>query len=210
MSYDEEQVKRSRVVIETTPEARREVVRTVVAREPARRGIPGSMVAVLVIGSVALVTLLFLFILNRQQETVTEVNANVRASSAPTPVQQPVIIEQAPAPQPQTPIIIQQPATTTTQPPVIIEQPAPAAAPPASSAGTSGADKDAVIQSEIDKRMAEDANLSTLGVTATVLDGKVTLIGTVETPAQKSQVERMVKAIKGVRSVDSQVIVSAG
>lgn len=208
MAYDEEQVKRSRVVIETKPEARREVVRTVVAREPARRGVPGSVVAVLVIGSVALVTLLFLFILNRQQDTVTEVNANVRASSAPTPVQQPVIIEQAP--QPQTPIIIQQPATTTTQPPVIIEQPAPAAAPPAASAGTGGVDKDAAIQSEIDKRMAEDANLSTLGVTATVLDGKVTLIGTVETPAQKSQVERVVKSVKGVRSVDNQVIVSAG
>ncbi len=207
MAYDEEQVKRSRVVIETTPEARREVVRTVVAREPVRRGIPGSVVAVIVIGSVALVTLLFLFILNRQQDTVTEVNANVRASSAPTPAQQPVIIEQAP--QPQTPIIIQQPATTTTQPPIIIEQPAPAAAPPASTAGTNGTN-DAAIQSEIDKRMAENADLSTLGVTATVLDGKVTLIGTVETPALKSQVERMVKAVKGVRSVDNQVIVSAG
>jgi hypothetical protein len=209
MAYDEEQVKRSRVVIETTPEARREVVRTVVAREPARRGVPGSVVAVLVIGSVALVTLLFLFILNRQQDAVTEVNANVRASSAPTPAQQPVIIEQAPTTATQPPIIIQQPATTTTQPPVIIEQPAPASAPPATSAETSGT-RDAAIQSEIDKRMAEDAALSTLGVTATVIDGKVTLIGTVETQALKNQVERMVKSIKGVRSVDNQVIVSAG
>ncbi|HKQ52443.1 MAG TPA: BON domain-containing protein [Pyrinomonadaceae bacterium] len=209
MAYDEEQVKRSRVVIETTPEARREVVRTVVAREPVRRGIPGSLVAVLVIGSVALVTLLFLFILNRQQDAVTEVNANVRATSAPTPAQQPVIIEQAPTTTTQPPIIIQQPATTTTQPPVIIEQPAPATAPPATTAETSGT-RDAAIQSEIDKRMAEDAALSTLGVTATVLDGKVTLIGTVETQALKNQVERMVKAVKGVRSVDNQVIVSAG
>ena len=45
MAYDEEQVKRSRVVIET-PTAHREVVRTVTAREPVRRGIPGSLVAV--------------------------------------------------------------------------------------------------------------------------------------------------------------------
>lgn len=209
MAYDEEQVKRSRVVIETTPEARREVVRTVVAREPVRRGMSGGLVAALVIGSVALVTLLFLFILNRQQDAVTEVNANVRTASAPTPAQQPIVVEQAP--QPQTPIIIQQPAPpTTTQPPVIIEQPAaPAAAPPATNAETSGT-RDAAIQSEIDKRMAEDAALSTLGVTATVLDGKVTLIGTVETQALKNQVERMVKAVKGVRSVDNQVIVSAG
>lgn len=207
MSYDDEQIKRSRVVIET-PTARREVVQTVSAREPVRRGVSTGVVAALVIGSVALVTILFLFILNRQQDAVTEVNANVtRSATAPTPGQ-PVIIEQAPAPQTQPPIIIQQPATTTAQPPVIIEQPAPAAAPPATTSRPSGTD-DTTIQSEIDKRMAEDSALSTLGVTATVLDGKVTLIGTVETQALKNQVERMVKAIKGVRSVDNQVIVSA-
>ncbi|HWT01412.1 MAG TPA: BON domain-containing protein [Pyrinomonadaceae bacterium] len=194
-----------------TPAARREVVRTVAAREPVRRGLSGGVVAALVIGSVALVTLLFLFILNRQQQdTVTEVSTSRQSASAPAPAQQPVIIEQAPAPQPQTPIIIQQPATTTTQPPVIIEQvPAPAAAPPATTSASSGTD-DTAIQSAIDKRMAEDATLSTLGVTTTVLDGKVTIIGTVESQAQKNQVERMVKGVKGVRSVDNQVIVSAG
>ena len=208
MAYDEEQHRRSRVVIET-PEARREVVRTVTAREPVRRGLSGGVVAALVIGSVALVTLLFLFILNRQQDTVTEVNSTDRTASAPAPAQQPVIIQQAPTPQPQTPIIIQQPATTT-QPPVIVEQaPAPATVPPASTTKSSGTD-DSAIQSEIDKRMAEDAALSTLGVTATVLDGKVTLIGTVESQALKSQVERMVKSVKGVRSVDNQVVISAG
>ena len=208
MAYDEEQHRRSRVVIET-PEARREVVRTVTAREPVRRGLSGGVVAALVIGSVALVTLLFLFILNRQQDTVTEVNSTERTASAPAPAQQPVIIQQAPTPQPQTPIIIQQPAPTT-QPPVIVEQaPAPATVPPATTAKSSGTD-DTAIQSEIDKRMAEDATLSTLGVTATVLDGKVTLIGTVESQALKNQVERMVKSVKGVHSVDNQVVISAG
>jgi hypothetical protein len=210
MAYDEEQHRRSRVVIET-PAARREVVRTVTAREPVRRGLSGGVVAALVIGSVALVTLLFLFILNRQQQdTVTEVSTSRQSASAPQPAQQPVIIEQAPPTQTQPPIIIQQPATTTTQPPVIIEQaPAPAAAPPVTTATSSGTN-DTAIQSEIDKRMAEDATLSTLGVTTTVLDGKVTIIGTVESQAQKNQVERMVKSVKGVRSVDNQVVISAG
>lgn len=207
MAYDEEQQKRSRVVIET-PTARREVVQTVTARAPERRGVSTGVVAALVIGTVALVTLLFLFILNRQQSG-TEVNANVQ--TAERPVQQPpVIIQQQPTPLPQTPIIIQQPATTTAQPPVIIEQPAPATtttAPPTTSA--SGTD-DSAIQSAIDKKMAEDATLSTVGVTATVLNGKVTLIGTVDTQALKSQVERLVKAVKGVRTVDNQIIVSAG
>jgi hyperosmotically inducible protein len=205
MSYDEEQHKRSRVVIET-PTARREVVQTVTARVPERRGVSTGVVAALVIGAVALVTLLFLFILNRQNPG-TEVSANVSTTATPLP-QQPVIIQQQPTPQQQTPIIIQQPGTTTTQPPIIIEQPAPATTAPATTT-TSGTD-DATIQSAIDKKMAEDATLSTVGVTVTVLDGKATLIGTVETQALKNQVERLVKSVKGVRAVDSQIIVSGG
>jgi hypothetical protein len=209
MSYDEEQHKRSRVVIET-PTARREVVQTVTARAPERRGVSTGVVAALVIGAVALVTILFLFILNRQN-TGTEVNANVSTAATPLP-QQPVIIQQ-PTPQQQTPIIIQQPGTTTTsQPPIIIEQPAPVTTAPATTTTTtkpSGTD-DSAIQSAIDKKMAEDATLSTVGVTVTVLDGKATLIGTVDTQALKTQVERLVKSVKGVRTVDSQIIVSGG
>jgi BON domain len=204
MAYDEEQQKRSRVVIET-PTARREVVQTTTARAPERRGVSTGVVAALVIGSIALVTLLFLFILNRQN-TGTEVSANVQTTERPVQ-QPPVIIQQQPTPLPQTPIIIQQPATTT-QPPVIIEQPAPAAAPPATT-NPSGTD-DSAIQSAIDKKMAEDAALSTVGVTATVLNGKVTLIGSVDTQALKNQVERLVKTVKGVRTVDNQIIVSGG
>lgn len=203
MSYDEEQHKRSRVVIET-PTARREVVQTVTARAPERRGVSTGVVAALVIGAVALVTILFLFILNRQNSG-TEVTANVSTTATPLP-QQPVIIQQQPTPLPQTPIIIQQPGTTTTQPPIIIEQPAPATTAPA----TTSVNNDATIQSAIDKKMAEDATLSTVGVTITVLDGKATLIGTVDTQALKSQVERLVKSVKGVRTVDSQIIVSGG
>lgn len=207
MSYDEEQQKRSRVVIET-PTARREVVQSVTARAPERRqGVSTGVVAALVIGAVALVTLLFLFILNRQN-SATEVSANVQTAQ-PTPMpQQPVIIQQQPTPLPQAPIIIQPPATTT-QPPVIIEQPAPATTSPETTVRSSGSD-DAAIQSQIDKKMAEDATLSTVGVTATVLDGKVSLIGTVDSQAIKNQVERLVKSIKGVRSVDNQIIVSGG
>jgi hypothetical protein len=205
MAYDEEQQKRSRVVIET-PTARREVVQTTTARVPERRGVSTGVVAALVIGTVALVTLLFLFILNRQNSG-TEVNANVQ--TAERPVQQPpVIIQQQPTPLPQAPIIIQQPATTTTQPPVIIEQPAATTAPPATTAPRGN--DDTTIQSAIDKKMAEDATLSTVGVSITVLDGKVTLIGTVDSQALKNQVERLVKTVKGVRTVDNQIIVSAG
>jgi hypothetical protein len=209
MSYDEEQHKRSRVVIET-PTARREVVQTTTARAPERRGVSTGVVAALVIGSIALVTILFLFILNRQN-TDTAINANVRTTeTAPTPIQQPVIVQQPAQPQ-QPPIIIQQPGTTTTtsQPPVIINQPAPSAAPSDTASRPSGTD-DSAIQSAIDKKMAEDATLSTAAVTATVSGGKVTLIGTADTRAIRDQAERMVKSIKGVKSVDNQIVVSGG
>lgn len=206
MSYDEEQHKRSRVVIET-PTARREVVQTVTARAPERRGVSTGVVAALVIGAVALVTILFLFILNRQNSG-TEVTANVSTTATPLP-QQPVIIQQQPTPLPQTPIIIQQPGTTTTtQPPIIIEQPAPATT--TAPAATTSVNDDAAIQSAIDKKMAEDATLSTVGVSITVSNGKATLIGTVDTQALKNQVERLVRSVKGVRTVDSQIIVSGG
>ncbi|MDT4969458.1 MAG: hypothetical protein QOJ64_4195 [Acidobacteriota bacterium] len=204
MVYDEEQSKRSRVVVET-PTARREVIRTSAARVPDRRGLSGGVVAAIVISSVALVTLLFLFILNRQN-TDTAVNSNVRTETTATPLQ-PLVVQQ-PAQQQQPPIIIQQPGTTTSQPPIIIEQPAPATAP--ASPARSGATDDAAIQSEIDKRMSEDSALSTVAVTATVSGGKVTLIGTVDSSPIKAQVERLVRAIRGVKTVDNQVIVAGG
>jgi hypothetical protein len=209
MSYDEEQHKRSRVVIET-PTARREVVQTTTARAPERRGVSTGVVAALVIGSIALVTILFLFILNRQSAD-TAINANVRTTeTTATPIQQPVVIQQpAPVQQQQPPIIIQQPATTTSQPPVIINQPAPPATSSDTASRPSGTD-DSTIQSAIDKKMAEDATLSTAAVTATVSGGKVTLIGTADTRAIKDQAERLVKSIKGVRSVDNQIVVSGG
>lgn len=211
MAFDEEQHRRSRIVVET-PAARREVVRTTTARVPERRGVPAGVVAAIVIGSVALVTVLFLYILNRQSNDTTVSTDTHTASTQPTPLQQPVIIQQQPTPLPQTPIIVQQPAPTTSQPPVIVEQQPATVTPPPSApvtASKAGAD-DATIQSEIDKRMSEDAALSTVGVTATVQSGKVTLIGTVDSQAIKDRIERMVKALKGVKTVDNQVIVSAG
>jgi hypothetical protein len=213
MAYDEEQHKKSRVVIET-PTARREVVQTSTARAPERRGISTGVVAALVIGSVALVTILFLYILNRQNnDTTANTNLRTTTTTTQTPLpQQPVIVQQAtPLPQ-QPPIIIQQPAQAASQPPVIIEQPAPATASSGTTTTTSkpsGTD-DTTIQSEIDKRVAQDATLSTVAVTATVNGGKVTLIGTVDTPAIKNQYEKLVRAVKGVKSVDDQIVVSGG
>ena len=63
------------------------------------------------------------------------------------------------------------------------------------------------IQTAIDKRLADDPTFSALGITATVIDGKVTLFGTVKTDLLKSQLEQMAKQVKGVKSVDNQITV---
>lgn len=204
MSYDEQQQRKSRVVVET-PTARREVVETQVSRVPERSGMSGGAVAALVIGAVALVTILFLFLLNRQDET----NANVRVATAPTPIQQqPPVIVQQPATQQQPPVIIQQPPTTTAAP-IIVTPPSTSTSSSSTTTTTapSGTD-DATVQINVDKKLTDDTTLGSLGILATVIEGKVTLTGTVNSEDLKSRAERLVKAIKGVKRVDNQITVS--
>ena len=190
MAYDEEQARRSRVVVET-PNSRREVTHTEAVRGD-RDGISGATVGVIVVVAIALITIVVLFLMNGPTETT---NANLTEQP---PAQQPVIVQQPAQQQP--PVIIQQPAPVGAAPPIIINQPAP-------SSGTSSSDsQDGSIQAEIDKRISEDSTLSTLGITATVLDGKVTLTGTVKSEGLKSQVDRMIRAIRGVKQVDNQIV----
>ena len=200
MAYDDEQTRKSRVVVET-PNARREVVHTDTARVPERSGMSGGLVAALVIAAVALVTILFLFLMSRQTEDTTNANVALTAQQ-PTPLPQTTIVQQ-PAPQQQPPIIIQQPAAPATQPaPIIV----PA---PATSGGTTrGGVDDTTIQSNIEKRFSDDPTFSSLGLSVMVIDGKATLTGTVKTQTLKNQIERLVKGVKGVREVDNQILVA--
>ncbi|HVG34376.1 MAG TPA: BON domain-containing protein [Pyrinomonadaceae bacterium] len=203
MSYDEQQQRKSRVVVET-PTARREVVETQVARVPERRGLSGGAVAALVIGAVALVTILFLFLMNRQDE----LNANVRVATAPTPIQQqpPVIVQQPTTQQP--PVIVQQPAAPTTAAPIIVTPPSTSTSSSSTTTTAPSGTDDASVQSSVDKKLSDDATLGSLGILATVIDGKVTLTGSVNSEDLKTRAERLVKAVKGVKRVDNQITVT--
>ena len=198
MAYDEEQARRSRVVVET-PTERREVVSSQSVRTPDNSGISAGMVGVLVVVAIALITMLVLFWLSSQPTTD---NANLAAQQPPTTV------VQQPAPAQQPPVIIQQPAPATQPAPLIVTPPAGGTTMPAESASTA-ANIDSTIQAAVDKKLADDPEISTLGITATVLDGKVMLVGTVKTQELKTRIERMVKQIKGVKSVDNQISVIA-
>jgi hypothetical protein len=197
MAYDEEQARRSRVVVET-PHERREVVHSQAVRDNS--GISAGMVGVLVVVAIALITMLVLFWMNSQP--TTDDTAALNAQQQPTVIQQP-----APAQQP--PVIIQQPAPPATQQaPIIVTPPAGGSTVPSGSATTESVNMDSTIQMAIDKRLTEDPAFSSLGITASVINGKVMLIGTVKTESMKADVERMVKQIKGVKEVDNQIIVS--
>lgn len=195
MAYDEEQARRSRVVVET-PSERREVVHSQSVRTPDNSGISAGMVGVLVVVAIALITMLVLFWLSSQPTTD---NANLAAQQpAPTTV------VQQPAPVQQPPVIIQQPAPATQPAPIVVTPPAGGSTMP-----TESVNMDSTIQDAVDKRISDDPEISTLGITATVLNGKVMLVGTVKTEEMKTRIERMVKQVKGVKEVDNQISVIA-
>lgn len=68
---------------------------------------------------------------------------------------------------------------------------------------------DATIQSNIDKTLATDSTLSGLDVSTLVENGRVTIVGSVKSPELKQRVERTILLIKGVTSVDNQLVIAA-
>jgi hypothetical protein len=195
MAYDEEQAKRSRVVVET-PTERREVVHSQSVRDNS--GISAGMVGVLVVVAIALITMLVLFWISSQPAT----DPNVAATQPP-----PTTVVQQPAPVQQPPVIIQQPAPATQPAPIVVTPPAGGTT--ASTVPAEPANMDSTIQAAVDKKLSDDTEISALGITASVLNGKVMLLGTVKTEEMKTKIERMVKQVKGVKEVDNQISVIA-
>ena len=196
MAYDEEQARRSRVVVET-PSERREVVHSQSVRTPDNSGISAGMVGVLVVVAIALITMLVLFWLSSQPTT----DNSTLTAQQPVPT---TTVVQQPAPVQQPPVIIQQPAPATQPAPIVVTPPSGGSTMPAESMNM-----DSTIQTAVDKRISDDPEISTLGITASVLNGKVMLVGTVKTEELKTRIERMVKQVKGVKEVDNQITVLA-
>ncbi len=195
MSYDEQESRKSKVVVET-PTARREVTQTETTRGD-RDGVSGATVGVIVVAAIAVITILVLFLMNRQ--TNDNLNDNLAAAQQPAPAPQTTIVQQPAAQQP--PVIIQQAPAAPQGAPIIVNNPAP------TGGSTSSGNDDYAIQSAIDKKMLDDPNMSTLGVTVSVSNGKATLMGVVKSDGIKSQVERLVRSVRGVKNIDNQITV---
>jgi len=198
MAYQERESEHRRIVVDT-PSGRREEIHSEARQYPERSGgVSGAALAAIVVGVIALAAIIILFVMNQQQNAL---NANTTAQQQP-----PQTIIQQPAQQ-QPPVIVQQPAAPATQPPVIING-QPATSGGGTTAAVPSGPDDSSIQTAVDKKLNDDPTLSALGITATVMNGKVTLIGMVHNQNEKSQVERAVRQVKGVKSIDNQISVS--
>jgi osmotically-inducible protein OsmY len=107
--------------------------------------------------------------------------------------QQPATIVQQPAQQ--APVIIQQPAQPAPAP-VIIQQPSL----------RDNASDDANMQEVATKRLGEETEMNAVSIAIT--DSQAVLTGTVYSAATKAKAEQIVKAVRGVKSVDNKIVVS--
>ena len=190
MDSNEEVVQKHVVV--NGPNQRSEVLSERTERGPRESRSSTGMIAIVAILAIAVIAVVLYLVSNRNANESANRNANLEvASQAP-----PMTIVQQPAQQ--APVIIQQPAQ---QAPVIIQQPVQ----PSQRENTSAND-DANMQDIATKRLAEDLNMT--GVVMTITDARAVLTGTVNSAATKAKAEQLVKAVRGVKSVDNQIVVS--
>ena len=151
----------------------------------------GALLDSAVVIGTTLVTTLLLLLISGQIPDTTAGNLISRSTSSapvrlPSPTPEPSLLQHSsPSAQPVSSI---KTATTT---PAVLESPP----------------DDAEIQTVIDKRLQDDPNLSGLNLTATVTSGGVLLTGTVESDDLKARVDKLVRAVKGVKQVDNQIAV---
>jgi hypothetical protein len=67
---------------------------------------------------------------------------------------------------------------------------------------------DATIRSHVEAAMAADAVVSKLDVSTVVENGKVTIVGSVKSAELKQRIEKIVRGVKGVNSIDDQLIIT--
>jgi hypothetical protein len=188
MDSNEETVQKQ-VVVDNAGQ-RSEVVIERTQRGPRESGVSTATVVLIAILALTAVGVVFYIVSNRNANELANRNANLAiASQAP-----PTTIVQQPAPAQQAPVIIQQPAPV--QPaPVIIEQPNP----------RDSASDDANMQEVATKRLNDELDMTAVSIA--ISNGRAVLTGSVNSLVTKAKAEQIVKAVRGVKSVDNQIVV---
>ncbi len=193
-----EKIQQTHVVVES-PSERREVVTERIESVPRESGISAGMVAIIAIVALFAVGAIIYLVSSRNANESANRNANLDLASQTNNAQAPTttIVQQPAAP---APVIIQQPAQAQ-QAPVIIQQPAQTN--PRDAAGD-----DANMQEVANKRLTEEPGMASVSIS--VSNAEAVLIGSVNTAATKARAERLVRAVRGVKSVDNQIVVFGG
>jgi hypothetical protein len=100
-----------------------------------------------------------------------------------------------------TPFAAQEPPAGTLEPP---------AGAMAAGGGTTLARPDASIEEEIAERLADELDVESVDVTATVADGVVTLEGVVDRTEMRESTERRASEVAGVRAVENRIRLRRG
>jgi hyperosmotically inducible periplasmic protein len=192
MDSNEERVQKHVVV--DSPGQRSEVLTERRDRGPRESRLSGGTIAIIAILAIAAIAVVLYLVSNRNANESANRNANLDAASQAPPT---TVVQQ---PAQQAPVIIQQPAPAQ-QAPVIIQQPAQPG-----QRETTSANDDAKMQDIATKRLTEDPDMA--GVVMTITDARAVLTGTVNSAATKAKAEQIVKAVRGVKSVDNKLVVS--
>jgi osmotically-inducible protein OsmY len=164
---------------------------------PREVGLSPTTILVIVILAILAIGTVYFVVDNKNQNEEANRQAAIEASRLQAEAQ--TRAQQAAAAQQQPPLVIQQPAPSQA-PPVIIQQPG------VSSTEPKNAMDDSTMQELATKRLSDEGNLT--NVTVTILDGKANLTGTVDSSDLKTKAERVVKAVRGVKSVDNKITVT--
>ena len=188
-----EKIVQKQVVVDR-PGERREIVTERTELGPRESSISAGMVAIIAVLAITAIAAILYIVSNRNANESANRNANLDvATQAP-----PTTVVQQPAQQP--PVIIQQPAPQ--QPaPVIIQQPLGS-----SQRENTSANDDANMQDIATKRLTEEPGMA--GVVMTVTDARAVLTGNVSTAATRAKAEQLVKAVRGMKSVDNKIVVT--
>jgi len=178
---------RNRIVIETPGSGRRGGAQP--GGPKLQQGRRQGIVALTVIGAAALATFLALFLTSRPYDPMDSTVSPVQTvpdrslASLPAPKSSPSVSSTPQSSQAET------------------------ARPSPEPVGETVPD-DAEIQSQIEQALNADATLSKLDLSTLVEGGKVTIVGSVKSLDLKQRVENVLRSVKGVTTVDNQLVVT--
>ena len=185
--------------INSDPLRPNEIITKTVQQGPREVGLSPTTIIVIIVLAVLAIGTVFYVVNNKNENEAANRDTSLEATRMRAEAE--ARAQQAAAQKSQTPLVIQQQPAATQAPPIIIQQAAPAP-----TADTKNMMDDSTMQELASKRLADEINLS--AVTVTVLDGKATLRGTVDSRDLKTKAEKIVKAVRGIKSVDNTITTS--